>query len=278
MKNLLIVSVLITLSFFIALTAKATVNYVSVIGGFFLIPLFGVLVSSIAITKFKKFNLLARFLIFYFPAIVYNMLDFIISPNSIDIYRLLILLLGNLSGELFFGKNPTKITAIFLVGFSAMSSFYIPQKLWRFEKILLIDEPIPRFCLKSIKGNYFTNENLKSNFALFDFYSNSCGNCFQEMPLLDEIFQEIPEVKVYAVNIGTDSIHRVIELVEGKNLNINIPFPVLYDSASLLTKKLKIQGVPQTILIDKNGNIRVWKKGRIHTKFEKDIFIGMFHK
>lgn len=105
---------------------------------------------------------------------------------------------------------------------------------------------------------------LKGKVVLFDFWYKACGVCIRQYPKMEAVFDHYKnneDVAIYFVNNGIDSTEIITEFIKERNIRI----PVLIDKNSLLVKKLKLDGFPTFMLIDKKGNI-----AEIHTGYSRD--------
>ena len=83
-----------------------------------------------------------------------------------------------------------------------------------------------------------------------NFWATWCAPCKEEMPYLDEI-QTLSGIAVVPVNLEAKNPKKTKKFFDDLNIkNLDIYF----DPEFKLAKKLKLRGVPTTILLDKEGN------------------------
>jgi len=111
----------------------------------------------------------------------------------------------------------------------------------------------PDFTLKSQKGDNLKLSELRGKVILINFWASWCGPCRQEMPVLNELYQHYRplDFTVLGVNVEQNSN-------DAKSLlkDVTVSFPVLFDNANKVSKLYDVKGMPSTVLVDRDGNIR----------------------
>ena len=85
-----------------------------------------------------------------------------------------------------------------------------------------------------------------------NFWATWCAPCKEEMPSLDllQLNKNLKNLKIFPINVGTDNIEKASNFFnELKIQNLKLYF----DSPTTLAKKLKLRGIPTSILINKDG-------------------------
>ena len=102
-------------------------------------------------------------------------------------------------------------------------------------------------------------QSVEENDTLFvDFWASWCGPCRQEMPLLDSIYKKYSKLgfTMIGVNVEPDPG------LANKWLQATpVSFPILYDTESKVSKLYDVAGMPSTVIIDRQGKVRVIHKG-----------------
>ncbi len=111
----------------------------------------------------------------------------------------------------------------------------------------------PDFVLKSASGENLRLSEHRGDVVLINFWATWCGPCRQEMPLLDDLYGRYQRVgfSLLGVNIDDDS-RRAMQMVQELGVN----FPVLFDKSKEVSKLYKIEAMPVTVLVDREGRIR----------------------
>ena len=66
--------------------------------------------------------------------------------------------------------------------------------------------PFPEIAGVDMEGNSVTNDIFADYDAtIVNFWNNGCGTCIEEMPEIEEYYQEFSEMNINVVGVGTDS-------------------------------------------------------------------------
>ncbi len=111
----------------------------------------------------------------------------------------------------------------------------------------------PDFALKSSTGENLRLSEFRGDVVMINFWATWCGPCRQEMPLLDELYARYERVgfNLLGVNIDDDS-RRAMQMIE----ELGVDFPVLFDARKEVSKLYKVDAMPVTVLVDREGKVR----------------------
>ena len=111
----------------------------------------------------------------------------------------------------------------------------------------------PDFALKSSTGENLRLSEYRGDVVMINFWATWCGPCRQEMPLLDELYNRYQRVgfNLLGVNIDDDS-RRAMQMVEELGVN----FPVLFDARKEVSELYKVNAMPVTVIVDRQGTVR----------------------
>jgi peroxiredoxin len=111
----------------------------------------------------------------------------------------------------------------------------------------------PDFVLKSASGENLRLSEYRGDVVMINFWATWCGPCRQEMPLLDELYGRYQRVgfSLLGINIDDDS-RRAMKMVE----ELGVSFPVLFDESKAVSKLYKVDAMPVTVLVDRDGTVR----------------------
>ncbi|MEG1593405.1 MAG: TlpA disulfide reductase family protein [Oscillibacter sp.] len=121
--------------------------------------------------------------------------------------------------------------------------------------------PFPEFTATDFEGTVFTNEMFRDYEAtIVNVWSNGCGSCIEEMPELEEYYQQFQEENInlisVAISAGDSEEERAksqeILLAKGVTYTSLIP-----DTESDFYKEflMEIAGYPATYIVDGEGNL-----------------------
>ena len=98
-----------------------------------------------------------------------------------------------------------------------------------------------------------TLSELKGSVVILDFWATWCGPCVASLPHLNKIYTDLQKdgLKVYALNQREDK-QKVADFITNKNLTI----PVLLDKEGNVAKQYLVTGIPQTVVIGKDGIVK----------------------
>jgi len=138
---------------------------------------------------------------------------------------------------------------------------------------ILKASPAPAFSLKDREGHVHTLADFKGRVVLVDFWASWCAPCKESFPALNALHQEFHDVglDVVAINVDEDE-KNAYAFLAGKSPSMT----VLYDPKGRTPEAFKVEGMPSSFLIDREGNIRFKHMGytsKTKADFRKEIAI-----
>ena len=111
----------------------------------------------------------------------------------------------------------------------------------------------PDFQLQNVDRQTVSLGNLQGKPVLINFWATWCPPCRDEMPYIQEIYEEWSDkgLVVLAINLG-ESSSKAEEFMQSYNLS----FTVLLDTKQDVAQRYNITGIPTTFFIDKDGIIQ----------------------
>lgn len=126
---------------------------------------------------------------------------------------------------------------------------------------LISKTPFPEFSASDMDGNILTNEIFKDyDVTIVNFWNNGCGTCIEEMPELEELYQDFQDKNINLIGVGADSgeSEEKLETAEKILEEKGVTYPNLSpDPESSFYKEFifELTGYPTTYIVDREGNI-----------------------
>ena len=131
----------------------------------------------------------------------------------------------------------------------------------------LVGKAAPAFSLDLLAGGRAElAAHRDKDVVILDFWATWCKPCVQAMPALIEVAAEYADrgVVFYAVNLMEEP-EKVRRFLEKKKFDLRVPL----DRKGKVADLYGVQGIPQTVLIDKKGTVQVVHVGFIPGLGEK---------
>ena len=118
--------------------------------------------------------------------------------------------------------------------------------------------PAPEFTLAARDGGKVSLADLKGQVVMINFWATWCGPCRQEMPLLAQLQAKYEPLgfTMIGVNVEPDSAAAVAWLK-----SVPVTFPILFDTDSAVAGRFGVEGMPSTVFVDRNGQVRYVHRG-----------------
>jgi peroxiredoxin len=118
--------------------------------------------------------------------------------------------------------------------------------------------PAPDFTLKSRSGENVRLEDLRGQVVMLNFWASWCGPCRQEMPLMDDLYEQYKDLgfTILAVNVD-ENREEALRFLD----KVPVSYPILYDPESRVSELYEVQAMPTTVMIDRNGDARYLHHG-----------------
>ncbi|UCB52461.1 MAG: TlpA family protein disulfide reductase [Candidatus Zixiibacteriota bacterium] len=114
----------------------------------------------------------------------------------------------------------------------------------------------PNFTAPDLKGEKVELKNLlEEGPVLISFWATHCKPCIKELNKLGKLYADYKKrgFEILAIDVdGPRSVGRVKSKVKG----LKWKFPVVFDTNKDIYRKYHVLGIPHTVLIDPDGNIR----------------------
>ena len=126
---------------------------------------------------------------------------------------------------------------------------------------LVSKTPFPQFSELDVQGNTVTSDIFADYDAtVINFWNNGCGTCIEEMPELEEYYQDFKEKNINLIGVASDSGESEEQRETAQNIlaekgvtytNLS-PDP---DNSLYLDFISQLAGYPTTYVVDREGNV-----------------------
>lgn len=118
-----------------------------------------------------------------------------------------------------------------------------------------IGQPAPEIALESPEGNEIALSSFKGKVVLIDFWASWCGPCRKEMPNVVKAYAKFKNkgFEIFGVSLDQDK-SRWVDAIQKDG----ITWPQVSDLKqwqSSVVRQYNIQGIPYTVLLDREGKI-----------------------
>tara|TARA_B110000967_G_C18477230_1_gene360293 strand:- start:71 stop:604 length:534 start_codon:yes stop_codon:yes gene_type:complete len=149
-----------------------------------------------------------------------------------------------------------KISKSFKIYIHIILAFFLSQYVYaetNFSKNIVIHEKpilIADLKFKDFNLQEVDLTNKKGNIMILNFWATWCLPCKREMPSLEKLAQNYPDVKIYPINMEKPNKLKTRDFY--KSIGIS-SLDIYFDPELKLVKQFKMRGLPTSILIDKSG-------------------------
>lgn len=111
--------------------------------------------------------------------------------------------------------------------------------------------------IKNLDGSTFKVADKKGKVVLLNMWATWCGPCRGEMPALVKLQNDYASKGFEIIGLNTDDegVDQIKQFAQSMNLNYTLAWADTKTQVELL-KISKFQGIPQSFLIDRDGNLR----------------------
>ncbi len=150
------------------------------------------------------------------------------------------------------------ILAVF--GWAVYQSSKVDIKVNEQMGVIKPNRPAPSFSMPDINtGEVVSLDSLRGRIIVLNFWASWCKPCQEEVQELNRFYDEVKD-SVYVLGINVwDTRSKALQFMKEHSIR----FPVLHSKNSPITVDYGINGVPETIVIDSSGVIRMHFKGPI---------------
>ena len=124
-------------------------------------------------------------------------------------------------------------------------------------------ETAPTFSASDIQGGEFRLQDFRGEVVVLNFWATWCPQCEDEIPAFESVWRELADKGVQFVGVAmNDSAAAVSAVAEDQS----ITFPLIVEEESQITSAYGVTAVPETFIIDPDGNIAYIHIGVVDTE------------
>jgi cytochrome c biogenesis protein CcmG/thiol:disulfide interchange protein DsbE len=110
----------------------------------------------------------------------------------------------------------------------------------------------PDFTFTTLEGQEITLSDLRGNVVVINFWASWCGPCRDEAPALESIWRKYRDQNVIVLGVAYTDTERG---ARGFIAEYDQTYPNGLDPETRISEKYHITGVPETFVVNKEGNI-----------------------
>ncbi len=116
-----------------------------------------------------------------------------------------------------------------------------------------VDAPAPDFSLKTLTGETIRLSNLQGQAVLVNFWATWCPPCRAEMPAIQQVYDKYRGQGVTVLAINLQESEAQVSNFAGQT---RLTFPILIDQEGTVFARYRVNGLPSTFFVDRQGVIR----------------------
>ena len=138
-----------------------------------------------------------------------------------------------------------------------------------------IPKPISSLIFEDFSGNEINLNDYHGKLVIINFWATWCAPCKKEMPSLDKLYQDnnFKNLQIFPVNMEQPNTLKTKKFFTDLNIQ---KLEIFFDRNLNFVKKLKLRGVPTTVLINKKGEEFARILGE--TNFQDEKFLKWLSK
>ena len=145
------------------------------------------------------------------------------------------------------------------------------QRRQQAEQTTTPESHLPDFSVKDLQGKQISSSDLRGKVVLVDFWATWCGPCKQEMPGYQKLEDRYGSRGFRVIGLKLNTMADTQPPLQFAK-SIGIHYPLAAAAEDLINKFGGIEGLPTTLLYDRNGNLRKKVIGFEYTKvFESEL-------
>ena len=116
----------------------------------------------------------------------------------------------------------------------------------------------PDFTLRAASGSNLRLQEQRGQVVMLNFWASWCAPCRQEMPHLNRLHDKYRSAGLQLWGVNIDDNEATARAAADK---LGVRFTVLLDAAKQVVRLYDLEGMPATVLIDRDGRVRYVHRG-----------------
>jgi peroxiredoxin/outer membrane lipoprotein-sorting protein len=131
------------------------------------------------------------------------------------------------------------------------------RELQRAAPVISIGTLAPEFTLRNINGEAVRLRDLRGKIVVLDFWATWCSPCRLSMPMLELLSRQFKDKGIVVLSIDDEDPKEQSAFLT----KFGYTFPSLVDPAGKVKTLYNVEGIPTTILVDREGKIKTYDVG-----------------
>ena len=133
--------------------------------------------------------------------------------------------------------------------------------------------PAPDFTLETLDGQTLQLSDLQGQAVVLNFWASWCPPCRAEMPELEQAYLENKDSGLVVLGVNQGEQQAVAnDFIQ----RFALTFPVVLDQELVASRHYKVNSLPTTFFIDRNGIIRDQVTGQVNTALLNEKLRSIF--
>ncbi len=117
----------------------------------------------------------------------------------------------------------------------------------------LVGQSAPNFTVRTAYGGSFSLRRKREKIVVMEFWATWCAPCVRALPALDEISKQFADgsIEFIAINLKEEE-KKVREFLASKGLKVRVGI----DTAGKVANSYRVSGIPQTVIIGRDGVVK----------------------
>ncbi|MDC0720007.1 TlpA family protein disulfide reductase [Nannocystis bainbridge] len=130
--------------------------------------------------------------------------------------------------------------------------------------VLALGAPVPAFAGTTLRGEPLSLADLRGRVVLLNVWATWCDPCREELPDLQALHVRHEPEGLTVVGVSTDAA-RDARTLRNMVAGFGLTYPIVHDERNVVSGPFQVIGYPASYLVDRAGNLRWRRDGRIPT-------------